>query len=127
MSPTMRWLVAALLVVPGRLVAQISADTAALIDQVFTAFNQSDAPGCSIGIDRNGAPLFRRGYGMASLESGVPMTEFSVVESGSVAKQFTAGAINYLRSKANSASMTRSKNTFRNSPTTASRSLFGWR
>ena len=92
----MRWLVAALLVGPGRLAAQISADTAALIDQVFTPFNRSDAPGCSIGIDRNGAPLFRRGYGMASLESGAPMTEFSVVESGSVAKQFTAGAINYL-------------------------------
>ena len=92
----MRWLVAALLVVPGRLVAQISADTAAMIDQVFTAFNRSDAPGCSIGIDRNGSPMFRRGYGMASLESGAPMTEFSVVESGSVAKQFTAGAINYL-------------------------------
>lgn len=92
----MRWLVAAFLVVPSRLVAQIPADTAAMIDQVFTAFNRSDAPGCSVGIDRNGTPLFRRGYGMASLESGAPMTEFSVVESGSVAKQFTAGAINYL-------------------------------
>ncbi len=92
----MRWFVALLLVVPGRLPAQISADTAAMIDQVFAGINRSDAPGCSIGIDRAGSPVFRRGYGMASLESGAPMTEFSVVESGSVAKQFTTGVINYL-------------------------------
>ncbi len=92
----MRWLIAVLLVVPGRISAQISADTAAMIDQVFAGLNRSDAPGCSIGVDRAGSPIFRRGYGMASLESGAPMTEFSVVESGSVAKQFTAGVITYL-------------------------------
>ncbi len=96
MSLPIRWLLVAVMVAPSRLAAQIRADTAAMIDQVFASFNRSDAPGCSIGMDRNGSPLFRRGYGMASLESGAPMTEFSVVESGSVAKQFTAGAINYL-------------------------------
>jgi len=76
--------------------AQISADTAQLIDRVFAPLNRADAPGCSIGIDRDGLPLYRRGYGMASLESRAPMTEGSIVESGSVAKQFTAGAIVYL-------------------------------
>ncbi len=96
MSSPVRWLVTGLFLLPGPLNAQIAADTAAMIDQVFAGMNRSDAPGCSIGLDRAGSPIFRRGYGMASLESGAPMTEFSVVESGSVAKQFTAGVITYL-------------------------------
>ncbi len=85
-----------LLIAPGSVAAQLPADTAAMIDRVLASFSHTDGPGCSIGIDRNDAPLFRRGYGMASLESSRPMTEWSVVESGSVAKQFTAGAIAYL-------------------------------
>ena len=76
--------------------AQIPADTAALIDRVFSAVNRTDAPGCVLGVDRGGRPLYRRGYGMASLEMATPMSEFSVVESGSVAKQFTAAAIAHL-------------------------------
>ncbi|MBL8989113.1 MAG: beta-lactamase family protein, partial [Gemmatimonadetes bacterium] len=76
--------------------AQIPADTAALIDRVFSAVNRTDAPGCALGVDRGGRPLYRRGYGMASLEMATPMSEFSIVESGSVAKQFTAAAIAHL-------------------------------
>ena len=96
MRATTPWLIAVALLTPPHLAAQVSADTAAMIDQVFASFSRTNGPGCTIGIDRNDAPLFRRGYGMASLESNVPMTELSVVESGSVAKQFTAGAITYL-------------------------------
>jgi CubicO group peptidase (beta-lactamase class C family) len=76
--------------------AQVSADTAAMIDRVLTAINRTDAPGCALGVNRNAQPLYRHGYGMASLETRAPMTEYSVVESGSVAKQFTAAAIAHL-------------------------------
>jgi CubicO group peptidase (beta-lactamase class C family) len=72
---------------------QLSADTAAAVDKVFAAYNRTDSPGCALGLDRNARPLYRHGYGMASLEQGVPWSENSVSESGSVAKQFTAGAI----------------------------------
>jgi len=96
MNPSIRALFVATVVAAAPAAAQIPADTAGMIDRVFDSFSRSDAPGCSVGLDRNGAPLYRRGYGMASLESGAPMTEFSVVESGSVAKQFTAAAITYL-------------------------------
>jgi CubicO group peptidase (beta-lactamase class C family) len=75
---------------------QLSADTAAAVDKVFAAYNRTDSPGCALGLDRNGRPLYRHGYGMASLEQGVPWSENSVSESGSVAKQFTAGAIIHL-------------------------------
>jgi CubicO group peptidase (beta-lactamase class C family) len=75
---------------------QLSADTAASVDKVFAAYNRTDSPGCALGLDRNGRRLYRRGYGMASLEQSAPWSENSVSESGSVAKQFTAGAIVHL-------------------------------
>src|SRR6185295_1472578 len=75
---------------------QLARDSAASIDRVFAALNRTDAPGCVLGLDRDGRPLYRKGYGMASLEFSVPLDENSVSESGSVAKQFTAAAVAYL-------------------------------
>ncbi|MEZ4455057.1 MAG: serine hydrolase domain-containing protein [Gemmatimonadales bacterium] len=79
--------------IPVTAAAQLSADSAARIDQVFARFNHTDTPGCVVGLDRGGIPLYRRAYGMADLQSGSPLTVESVGESGSVAKQFTAGAV----------------------------------
>ena len=42
---------------------------------------------------RDGALVFGRGYGMASLELGVPIDARSVFDIGSVSKQFTAASI----------------------------------
>ena len=81
------------LAAPNTVGAQLSPDTAQRVDDVFAAINRTDSPGCVLGINRDGQPLYRHGYGMASLEFTAPMTEFSVLESGSVAKQFTAGTI----------------------------------
>ena len=39
------------------------------------------------------ATLYLHGYGLANLEYGVPLTDSTVLESGSVAKQFTAAAL----------------------------------
>lgn len=75
---------------------QAPSDTSVLVDRVFGGLNRADAPGCTLGVDRDAAPLIRRGYGMASLESRTPLTESTVLESGSVAKQFTAAAIVHL-------------------------------
>ena len=52
---------------------------AARTDSIFRAFDRTDSPGCAVGVYQDGKPLYARGYGMASLESGAPMTEFSVV------------------------------------------------
>jgi CubicO group peptidase (beta-lactamase class C family) len=85
--------IALFVIAPQTIRAQLSADTTAMIDEVFASFDRSDCPGCTVGIDRGGSQIFRRAYGMASLEFGVPLSEQSVLESGSLAKQFTAGAI----------------------------------
>lgn len=63
------------------------------IDQVFQAYDQPGSPGCSLGVIRNGEFVYRRGYGLGSLELGVPLTSASVFYMGSVSKQFTAASV----------------------------------
>ena len=43
--------------------------------------------------NRDGAPVYERGYGMANLEYGIPITPQSVFHVASVSKQFTAMAV----------------------------------
>ena len=62
------------------------------IDSIFGQFTRS-TPGCTVGLAKDGRTLYTHGYGSANLEYGVPLTDSTVMESGSVAKQFTASAI----------------------------------
>ncbi len=59
-------------------------------DSVFRAFDRTDSPGCALGVYQNGAIRYARGYGMASLEHAVPLSPRSVLDVGSISKQFTA-------------------------------------
>lgn len=63
------------------------------VDSIFAPWSRTTTPGCAVGVDKGGAPLLRRAYGMANLETGTPWTTGTISESGSVAKQFTAAAI----------------------------------
>jgi CubicO group peptidase (beta-lactamase class C family) len=81
----------ATLVLPATLAAQ-QPDLSALADRVFGPWNSTHTPGCAVGVARGGTVLLTRGYGMADLETGTPITPETIFESGSVAKQFTATA-----------------------------------
>jgi CubicO group peptidase (beta-lactamase class C family) len=70
-------------------------DVTATLDSVFGQWNRVDGPGCAAGVDLAGART-TRAWGMANLEYGVALTPESVLESGSVAKQFTAAAVGLL-------------------------------
>src|SRR5678815_5914023 len=59
-------------------------------DSVFQRFDRTDSPGCSLGVYQDGKILYARGYGMASLEHGVALSPRSVLDVGSISKQFTA-------------------------------------
>src|SRR5262245_15210210 len=72
--------------------AQQSTDLAPKVDAVFARFTDK-TPGCAVGLSKDGRALYTHGYGMSNLEYNVPITESTVLESGSVAKQFTASAI----------------------------------
>jgi CubicO group peptidase (beta-lactamase class C family) len=65
----------------------------ARVDALFADYNKPDSPGCALGIYRDGAILYSRGYGMADLERGVPITPRTVFDIGSTSKQFSAAAI----------------------------------
>ena len=65
----------------------------ASIDELFAQWNKPGSPGCAVGISRNGELVYERGYGVANLELGVPITPASVFEAASISKQFTAMSI----------------------------------
>ncbi len=62
------------------------------VDKIFARFTPS-TPGCAVALAKDGQTLYSHGYGSANLEYGVPLADTTVLESGSVAKQFTASAL----------------------------------
>ncbi len=64
----------------------------ARIDAVFSS-QTSDTPGCALGLSREGQMLYGKGYGLAELGLGAPITTRTVFDIGSVSKQFTATAV----------------------------------
>jgi CubicO group peptidase (beta-lactamase class C family) len=62
------------------------------VDAVFAKWT-STTPGCAVGVATNGTPVLAKGYGMADLEHDVKITPGSILEGGSVSKQFTAAAV----------------------------------
>jgi CubicO group peptidase (beta-lactamase class C family) len=65
----------------------------ARVDQLFAQWDKPDTPGCALVIIKDGQIIYKRGYGTANLELGVPITTTSVFKVGSIAKQFTAMSI----------------------------------
>ena len=63
------------------------------VDQIFSKLNKPDSPGAAVVVLKNGVIVHKRGYGMANIEKGTPNTPSTIMEVGSVAKQFTAFAI----------------------------------
>jgi len=75
--------------------ATVGANPGALaeVDALFAEYDRPGSPGCALGVIRDGGFAYRRGYGEANLEYGLPITPESVFRIGSTSKQFTAAAI----------------------------------
>ena len=65
----------------------------AAIDTLLKASFPSDRPGAAVIVVKDGQTFFRKAYGMADLELGVPLQPDMVFRLGSITKQFTAAAI----------------------------------
>ena len=63
------------------------------IDKLFSQWNNPNTPGCAIGVVRNDSLIYAKGYGMANLEYGIPITPETIFHMASVSKQFTAYSI----------------------------------
>ncbi|MES2523422.1 MAG: serine hydrolase [Gemmatimonadota bacterium] len=68
-------------------------DLRAITDRVFAQWNSTHSPGCAVGVAQGGTTRLVRGYGMADLTNGIAIDPSTVLESGSVAKQFLSTAV----------------------------------
>lgn len=94
---TVRWSLAVALFVACLLVTSCTSSRAsseaARVDPRFATWNRPDSPGCGVGVSRNGAVIFERGYGSANLERRVPITPSTVFHLASITKAFTAMSV----------------------------------
>ena len=66
-----------------------SPSVAEQLDALFAPWNRNDEPGLVIGVAQDGAVVYRRGFGMASLETAAANTPATRMRIGSTSKHFT--------------------------------------
>ncbi len=69
------------------------------VDNIFSAWDHEDSPGCALGVVKEGKLIYSRGYGSADLEHNISITPSSVFYIGSVSKQFVTFCILLLEEK----------------------------
>lgn len=62
----------------------------AKLDSVFELVAQDGCPGLVVGVAHHGVPVYRRGFGLASIEHEVANTPLTRMRIGSTSKHFTA-------------------------------------
>jgi len=60
------------------------------VDALFAPWDKEDSPGAVVGVFEKGRILYAKGYGIANLDYGIPLSPQSVLRTGSVSKQFVA-------------------------------------
>ena len=81
-----------LLFIGFQIQAQTWQDTVSQIDKILNRYTDN-TPGAQLAISRGGQVIYSSAKGLADLEHKVPLTVNSVIEVGSVSKQFTAACI----------------------------------
>jgi CubicO group peptidase (beta-lactamase class C family) len=92
MKTVLRTLATGCLLAIPTLSVTAQADVSRQLDTLFSAIG-TEAPGCTVGLARDGHWLHKTGYGLANLELNVPLDGRQVHRMGSVSKQFTAMAV----------------------------------
>ncbi len=93
-------LTAGLLTLPNIRSEQAAAESlGSRVDKLFADWDKWDSPGGSIAILRDGAVVYKRGYGCAQLEYNIPIVSSTIFHVASVSKQFTAFAVALLASQ----------------------------
>src|SRR5258708_12481855 len=71
------------------------------IDAMFTRYTKPGSPGAVVAVMQGGAIEICKGYGLASIELGVPITPQTRFRIASVSKQFTVTAALTLAAEGN--------------------------
>ena len=69
---------------------QLSSDVDVVIRQQM---KEQHIPGIGLAVVRDGRIVYAKGYGLANIETGTPVSTGTIFEAGSISKQFTATAI----------------------------------
>lgn len=92
--PRFALLLVSMLLSPAGAAADFDPTLASRIDAVFAEHNKPGAPGCAFALYERGRVVYDKGYGLASIEHGVPIDpRQTVFDVGSTSKQFTAASI----------------------------------
>jgi CubicO group peptidase (beta-lactamase class C family) len=73
--------------------SQDNNSSAAKVDALFAEWDNRNSPGCALAVIKDGAIVYKRGYGMADLEHDVPISPNTVFYIGSTSKQFVTACI----------------------------------
>ncbi|MGH9733353.1 MAG: serine hydrolase domain-containing protein [Candidatus Acidiferrales bacterium] len=79
--------------VPGPRAALTATQTDAIDQFVKSEMARQRVPGVEVGVYSRGRILLAKGYGLADVELNVPVTPETLMQSGSVGKQFVSAAI----------------------------------
>ena len=63
------------------------------VDQMFALWDNITTPGAAVSIVKDGAILYKNGYGISNLEYDIPIMPATIFHIASVSKQFTAFSI----------------------------------
>jgi CubicO group peptidase (beta-lactamase class C family) len=68
----------------------------AQVDALFAPWSKPGSPGCAIGVMSQGKLVHAKGYGLADVERGVPLSADTVFDIASMTKQFTGATVGLL-------------------------------
>lgn len=63
------------------------------VDEIFAAWDTTDSPGAAVAIVKDGAILYKKGYGLANVEYDIPIETSTIFHIASISKQFTVFSI----------------------------------
>lgn len=63
------------------------------VDALFAPWDSETSPGAAVAVVKDGKIVYKKGYGMANLEYGIPNTPSTVFHIASVSKQFTVFSV----------------------------------
>ncbi|HEY0547077.1 MAG TPA: serine hydrolase domain-containing protein [Pyrinomonadaceae bacterium] len=63
------------------------------VDELFAQWSKPETPGCALAVIGDGQVIYQRGYGIANLDYGIPISSTSVFNIASMSKQFTAMSV----------------------------------
>ena len=63
------------------------------VDELFAEIDRTDSPGAAVLVVQDGEVMYRKGFGQANLEHGIPITPSTVFDIASMSKQFAGMSI----------------------------------